>query len=266
MKKETKKELNKEMYSKNVLVVVLGVVLISLAVFKIMQKDVAFFQVESRTDNIKSYKLKQSDVEVEGWLRVQGTNIDYPILRNTEKLIDEENNLEYVYVNGEMKKLNKINHILGSNDNNQGTKPVITGKNQTKFEQLMSFTYYDFVKDNKYIQLTIDNKDYIFEIFAVSYPKSSEVSTYTADIYTEEDVQKYVNDELKNSIYKFDTEVDRKDTIISLITNTNMLNSTESRNFRVSAKLVENDSKLDNYNVTKTDKYKEVEKQLKGEK
>ncbi len=266
MKKEAKKEFNNDIYSKNVLVAVLGVVLISLAVFKIMQKDVEFFKVDSRVDNIKSYKLKQSDVEVEGWLRVQGTNIDYPILRNTEKLIDEQNNLEYVYINGEMNKLNKINHILGSNDNNQGTKPTIKGKNQTKFDQLMSFTYFDFVKENKYIQLTLDKKDYVFEIFSVSYPKASEVSTYTADIYTEEDVLKYVNDELKRSIYKFDTEVDKEDTIISLITNTNVLNTTESRNFRVSAKLVENDKKLENYDVTKTNNYKEVEKQIKGEK
>ena len=58
MKKEAKKEFNNDIYSKNVLVAVLGVVLISLAVFKIMQKDVEFFKVDSRVDNIKSYKLK----------------------------------------------------------------------------------------------------------------------------------------------------------------------------------------------------------------
>ena len=41
---------------------------------------------------------------------------------------------------------------------NVSSQPLIGDKNQGRFEQLMAYIYYDFVKENKYIQYTINNK------------------------------------------------------------------------------------------------------------
>ena len=44
-------------------------------------KNAAAYKIEPRADEVANYKVKDNtNKETVGWLRVQGTNIDFPVL------------------------------------------------------------------------------------------------------------------------------------------------------------------------------------------
>lgn len=221
--------------------------------------------IDSRVSDLKDYKEKHDKLNATAWLKVPGTNIDYPVLKDSDEIKYEEDNIQYLWENGDLSKLNKINYVMGHNIMNLSNNPLITEKNHVRFEQLMSFTYLDFAKENEYVQLTIGDKDYLFKIFSVSYPDSFGVNSYNTEYVNTEDVENYINNSLKESIFKYDIDVNKDDTILSLITCTRMFNSSNQRNFKVDARLVRKNEATRNYNVTKTEMYDEVEEQMKGE-
>ena len=220
-------------------------------------------KISSRVDEIKKYQKEHSKYEVTGWLMVPGTDIDYPVLENVNAVtIEDSENMDYLWKNGVLDKLNRINYIMGHNIMNLSKNPKITDSKNVRFEQLMSFTYLDFAKKNEYVQFTINGEDYLFKIFSVSYPDQYDVTSYNRSEYDDSDVKEYVEESLKNSIYKYDIDVNEKDTIISLITCTRMFEY--ERDFRVDARLVRKGEATGRYKVSATDNYKVVEKKMKG--
>lgn len=261
-----KKEVNKNKKSKTILITttLLIIMILSLVLIKsfLLNKN---FKVESRVNNVEKYQREHKDLKVVGWIKVEGTNIDYPVLEDADKIeYEEDGKIQYVWENGEMEKLHRINYIMGHNVMNLSSNPLINDKNHKRFEQLMSFTYYDFIKENKYIQFTLNGKDYIFKIFSVSYPLSYETTSYNGDIYDKDDTKKYLEKISKENIYDFDIEVDENDTILSLITCTRMFGTNDKRSFKVDARLLRSGERTTNYNVSKSSKYKEVEEKMKG--
>ena len=63
--------------------------------------------------------------------------------------------------------------INGHNIMNLSSNPKIKEKGFTRLEALMAFVYYDFAKENQYIQYTVDQKDYLYKIFSVALTFSS---------------------------------------------------------------------------------------------
>ena len=247
--------------------IIMSGLLIVIAMFGIgvklfVSKDL--IKIESRVDNIINYQKEKTDYKVNAWLRVPGTNIDYPVLEGKEDIMYQDGSVQFLWQRGSLDKLNRINLIMGHNIMNLSSNPLITDSNHVRFEQLMSFTYLDFAKENQYIQLTIEDKDYLFKIFSVSYPYSGDVITNNSDKYGTEDVEKLITQSLKDSIYNYDIDVNKNDTIVSLITCTRMFGN-NSREFRVDARLLRKNEKIRRYQVVKSDKYKEVETRMKGE-
>ena len=78
------------------------------------------------------------------------TNIDFPIFyyNDVKDIGNPEYDLGWSFDNN--RKLTNRTVILSHNMRNVSNKPLITDKNHARFEQLMSYIYYDFVKDNKY--------------------------------------------------------------------------------------------------------------------
>jgi len=262
LKKETKK--NTKAKKIVILITILIIILLTLVLIKklFMEKT---FKIDSRIENAEKYQSEHKDLKVAGWIKVEGTNIDYPVLEDADKIeYEEDGKIQYVWENGQMEKLHKINYIMGHNVMNLSSNPLITDKNHKRFEQLMSFTYYDFIKEHKYIQFTINGKDYIFKIFAVSYPLSYETSSYNGDIYDKNDTKEYLEEISKKNIYNFDIDINEKDTILSLITCTRMFGTSDKRSFKVDARLLRDGESTKNYNVSKSSKYKEVEEKMKG--
>ena len=145
-----------------VFIILLGLFLIVKFVF---QND--FYKVEPRTNKIEEISKKDnSDYHTMAWLRVQGTNIDFPIVAPNEFDSELPAELEsYGWtLNDDDDYHNKMN-VYGHNIFNLGPNPKIDAATFKRFEGLMAFVYEDFAKDNKYIQLTIDGKDYLYKIF-----------------------------------------------------------------------------------------------------
>ena len=231
------------------------------------------FTVDSRISKMVKEKEKddREHYDTIGWLKVQGTNIDTPIIKYKYKNVDddeiEEEQIDkenYLWNNvDEDRLLNKIN-ILGHNILNLSSNPDVGLNHFSRFDDLMAFVYYDFVKDNKYIQYTWNGKDYIYQIYSVEFVKDRDLDLYVFDNYTKEEMKNFINKSIKNSLYKFDIKVDENDKIISLITCTRFFGDNNETDFVVNAKLVK-DNEFRNYNVHKMKKYKKIEKILKSE-
>ena len=267
---------------KGIVVVLIIILLVVLVVgFKILsnsfKKDI--YKVDSRITDINKEQKKDNYkyYRTIGWLKVQGTNIDAPIINfygdiseeeleknhNDDYYIDKEN---YLWNdNGEEKLYNKVN-IMGHNILNLSSRPDVGLEYFSRFDDLMSFVYYDFVKDNKYIEYTIDGKDYVYKIYSVEFIDVDKLDIYSNGNYSKNELTRFINKSRKNSIYDFDTDVNNSDKLISLVTCTRFFGDDGSTDFRVNARMVRKNEKYKNYNVRRNRNYKKIEKVLKGEK
>ena len=166
-----------------IMIIIIMVFILSLVCLyrlsKLLEKEI--YKPSSNVTNIEKER-KKDDIryyKTTSWLKVQGTNIDAPIINYYYEETEEEsrnshdddyiNKTNYLWnQNGEEKLFNKVN-IMGHNILNLSAHPDSGLKNFSRFDDLMSFVYYDFVKENKYIEYTINKKDYIYKIYSVEY-------------------------------------------------------------------------------------------------
>lgn len=256
--KLTKKQLeairkNKKCIKRKVFIGIfclLILILIAFCIFKVVTYK-EFFKISDRTKEIEKYE-KNEDYTIVGWLKIQGTNIDYPILFYDDAPIsDVTQNIGWTYRN--VKELDDRTVIEGHNILNLSSNPLIADKNSRRFEQLLSFYDPMFVKNNKYVEYSLNNENYVFKIFAVGFPEIE--SYYTKFEYTKEEKQDYIETAIDDSLYKFDLEVDSSDKIISLYTCTKFYGYDKAVVFRVDARLLREGEKIENYGVSKTINY-----------
>lgn len=220
-----------------------------------------YYKIEPRSENVLNYKSSHSDYEVNGWLRVQGTNIDYPVIYPDNDLDLSRVLGDFTWVLEDEEELMDRTVILGHNIRNVSSNPLITDSNHTRFEQLLSFVYYDFAKDNQYIQYTRDGKDYIYQIFSVSFIDEHDLPL--SGSLSKEELKGYINDSINNSYFKYDVEVDENDKIISLITCTRFFGDARY-SFKIEGKLLDNGEKIKKKDVTLNSNYKEIEDMMRG--
>lgn len=271
---------NKKTCKLNVIIIVL-IVLLLIAIgfgiyFLINNFGKEIYKPSSRVDSIKKEKQKDDTryCKTIGWVKVQGTNIDTPVIyyygEEFEDYSDSEENYikkdNYVWnFNGKEKLYNKVN-IMGHNILNLSKQPDVGLKYFSRFDDLMAFIYYDFVKDNKYIQYTINNKDYIYKVYSVEFIDYYKLDLFSDKNYSKKEKNKFIKETRKNSMYDFDIPVDDDDKFISLITCTRFFGDTDEINFRINARLVRKNERLNNYRVSKNKNYSKIEKVLGGKK
>ncbi|MBQ2639901.1 MAG: class B sortase [Bacilli bacterium] len=254
---------------KNILIITIIIVLLfsSIYLFTDIFKPTIYTKKKRSKNIIAERKNDDKNLfKTIGWIRVQGTNIDTPIITYTNKeanMVASKDN--YVWnVIGDEKLYNKVN-IIGHNLLNLSKKPDIGLKDFSRFDDLMAFIYYDFVKENKYIQYTINGHDYIYKVYAVDFEYRHNLDLSFEGNATKEMVENFIIKEKKKSLYDFNVKVNGNDKIISLITCTRFYGIGDEREFVVNARLVHKDEELTNYKVTKTKRYKKVEKVLRGD-
>lgn len=241
-------------------------ILILFCLFKIFNLKrffIPIYKIEDRTSNVKKAEEKYQHEAVAGWIRVQGTNIDYPIVRNFQDITVKQRDFSHVWVNGNIEKLPEHFTLIGHNVRNVSKQPIVGDNDMDKFEQLMSYIYYDFNKDNKYIQITIGNKNYLYQIFSVAIVPDYKIR-YQVTSYTKKKKKELIKESIEDSYFKYDVDVDENDHIISLVTCTRF-NGYTSDDFKIDAKLVENKNKGYNYNVSEKKNYQKVKKILEGD-
>lgn len=242
---------------------------IGLLLFKKYFKvEESIFEIESRSSNVVENKKKDNDeYETIGWLRVQGTNIDCPIITGKTELYKYPVELEnYGWMTNKDRKNYNVMNIFGHNIFNLGPSPKKSSNNFKRFEELMNFIYHDFAQENKYIQFTINGKDYVYKIFSVSIIYASDVDMFPEGEYSKQEKKDYIKLLRDNSIYDYDVDVLEEDDLISVVTCTRFLGTDAYRDILVSGRLVRDDEKIyNNYSVDKNNNYKKIDKVLKGD-
>lgn len=245
-----------------VVTILLIVVLLILASLRVMT-TLSGVSVESRVNELEKFTKEKDNPKAVAWLKVPGTDIDYPVLSEYDGIKYQSGDIQYLWANGNLEKNNEIYYIMGHNVMNLSKNPLIREKTHVRFEQLMSFTYLDFAKENEYIQLTIDGEDYLFKIFSVSYPKTYETKTDNISEMTKEYKQEQIDTYKEESIFNYDVDVTTDDKIISLITCTRMFG--RETDFQVAGRMVRKGESTRNYKVTESKKFDEVKIEMKGE-
>ena len=266
MKKKLKKKIKK--IQKGYLLIALFAVIIILLGLGFFKDTKPIYKIEDRKAKFEAAKKEFDDdnTTTVGWLRVQGTNIDYPIVSledyNDLATLSSITNNYLINNNSKELLLNKVD-ILGHNIINLSSNPKINSPNFTKFEGLMAFIYPNFVKDNKYIQYRVNGKDYLYKIYAVRIQDSYKgIETINLTNYTKEDTKKYLEKVKKDSIYKFNVDTRDDDNLISLITCTRFFGPDKEAAFVVDARMLREKEKVRNYSVKTTDNYEKIKKYM----
>ncbi len=260
------KTINKRK-SKLILIIILLIAALLTLIFllvKGVKNLIPIYRIEERAEKVKNYEVKNVDAKAIAWLRVQGTNIDYPVIDNNDRVGVERISQDFAWTQGIISPLPNKLFILGHNIKNVSSNPLITAKDHTRFEQLLSFVYYDFIKENKYIQYTIDGKDYLYKIFSVAFVEDSTLD-YKSTNYSKKKMKNYIEQSKKDSFYDFDIDVNDSDKIISLITCTRFFGATKKYDFKIDARMVRKNEKAANYSVEKNKNYSKIEKIMRGE-
>ena len=269
--RKKKKEMRKIKHKAILIVCLMFAVVIGLIVLltlRIIKNNTGYYKIDSRVEELKNEKpIKDSGFKAIGWLKIQGTEIDLPIVYSENKGEDFPVELEsFVWARRSFDKDSNYYDITGHNIFNLSSTPKIKSDTFNRFEQLMAFVYYDFAKNNEYVQLTIDDEDYIYKIFAVSFINKGVTSFFpNKSNVSESDIKRLLEVYEKNSLYKYDIDVNANDKIISLSTCTRFYGADGNTEFYVVARLMREDEKINHYGVSKNKDYEKIEKILKGD-
>ena len=268
--RKKKKEIHSVKHKVKLIIGLMFAVVIGLTIllgFKLL-KPKENFKVESRVENVEKIgKIENSDFEAIGWLKIQGTDVDLPILYSENKNVDFPVTVEdFVWTNNKTKEFTKQINISGHNIFNLSAKPKIKSDSFHRLEQLMAFIYYDFAKENEYVQLTWGGKDYVYKIFFVGFLNGVDASYINSfnDI-SDKDLETEKTVFSKTSFYDYDVDVKNDDNIITITTCTRFNGANKNTDFYVAGRMLREDEKIEHYKVTKNSNYNEIEKKLKGD-
>lgn len=243
-------KLNKKRFIFSVSLVVLAIVLIIFVIFLIFNSfknnkeyEKINLNFSSRINELENFD--SGDYYKIGWLQVQGTNIDVPILDSTSGNTDLYYSFGWrssTYTTGENREV-----LLGHNVLNVSNQPMLSNEKLEDFESLMSFSYYSFAKDNLYIQYTKNGKDELYLIYAIGF------YDYTYDesesINDSKKIKDYIKDVRKNSIYDYDIDVNSSDILITVKTCTRYFGLNEKQQFIIDARKVRDNEEIVKYSV-----------------
>lgn len=248
--------MKKKIFCAIIIILVISIIVI------IGKHNKVIYKQEDRIENIKKFSGIDKEKAI-SWIKVQGTNIDLPVLYyyNTDDVSDPTYDIAWSYTKD--KTLPSKTTIFSHNVLNVSRKPLIGNKDHRRFEQLMAYIYYDFVKDNKYIQYTINNKNYSFKIYGVSFEETDDID-YNNSNLSKKEIKNYIKKVKKNSYFEFDTDVNETDKLITLVTCTRFFGSDDGYSFVVNARLLKNGEKAKNYGVVEKNNYTKIKNIMKG--
>jgi sortase B len=246
--------------------IALSVLFIFLVFFSMFSSNDKTFKVEPRNDMVKEERKNDSEqYETVGWVRVQGTNIDYPIIHIKDETYGQPvSDKSYAWTDFESGELKNKIDIGGHNILNLGTNPVMKDEMFVYFEELMNFVYSDFAKENQFIQLNVNGEDYIYQIFSVNFLKVFDINKFLRNDQKNDNIADYLEMLNKGNYYNYDIDVNENDKLLSLYTCTRFFGKDLSLNFTVTGRLLRDDEKMKLVNVKETEKYDEIVQVLEG--
>ena len=179
---------------------------------------------ETKTERmLQLEELQKENEEIIGWLEIEGTNINYPVLQTSD-------NDYYLTHNYKKEKASTGSIFLDKDFDliNGSSNYLIYGhrnKSGLMFEDLIKYAEEDFYKEHTKIRFTTNKDDSIYEILSVFYSRvyyKSEQNVfryyYFVNANNEQEYNDFVNNAKKVSLY--DTGVTAKygDQLLTLST------------------------------------------------
>lgn len=172
---------------------------------------------------IQLEELQKENEEIIGWLEIEGTNINYPILqsKDNEFYLTHNYKKEYspsgsLFLDKDFDLINgSSNYLIYGHRNKQGLM----------FEDLLKYSKEDFYKEHTKIKFTTLEEDSTYEILSifysrVYYEKEKDVFRYYYFISAENEEQynEYINQCKKVSIYDTNVNANFGEQLLTLST------------------------------------------------
>ena len=172
---------------------------------------------------LKVEKLQEENADIVGWLEIEDTSINYPVLQGTDN--------EYYMTHNYKKQKSKNGSIFLTKDYDWSTPSsnlLIYGHNMnngTMFQELLKYEKESFYKQHPVIRFTTENEDAEYEIIAVLktrvfYKSEKNVFRYYyfVNAETEEEYNVFVENAKKESLYSIDKTAKFGEQLITLST------------------------------------------------
>ncbi len=244
--------------NKKGIVVCLGFLLFFIILFLILwifhwnKKQPPEFNVNFSSRVEKLANFDSQGIMKYGWLQVEGTNIDLPIISG---VFSGEVDYSFGWLSPSSVGYKTRKVLVGHNVLNVSSNPMVNNEILTDFEDLMSFVYYNFAKEHMYLSYTENGVDKIFVIYGIGF------YDYYYDnaqgLNTEEEIKNYFNLVKENSIYNYNVDVNENDNIITVKTCTRYFGANEKQQFVIDARELREGETPIKYQVKKTKLYQE---------
>ena len=172
---------------------------------------------------LKVEKLQEENEDIVGWIEIEGTNINYPVLQG------EDN--EYYLTHNYKRETSKKGSIFLTKDYDwdlPSTNLLIYGHNIINgqmFQDLLKFADEEFYKEHPVIRFTTPNEDKEYEIISafksrVFYKSEQNVFRYYdfVNAENEEEYNEFVKNAKEASLYDIEKTAEYGDQLITLIT------------------------------------------------
>lgn len=187
--------------------------------------------------DISSLKKKNNDTIA--WIKVNGTNVNYPVVKSTNNDYYLKHSFDNSYSQAGWIFMDYRNNIINFDDNT-----IIYGHNmlnQTMFSSLTNMLNESFFKtddNNRYIYLTTENSSTLWKIFSI-YVTNPETYYMNIDFSSKSDFSNFLNTIKSRSMYNLNEDVTANDKILTLSTCTNL----NTKRLVVHAKLIYQENK-----------------------
>ena len=185
-------------------------------------RDTVIVEEKNEDENKKEYKidfnkLKDQNNETVAWIKVNNTNIEYPVVK-------ESNNSFYLNHSFD-KSNNSAGWIFADYRNkfdNTDKNIVIYGHNMKdnsmfgSLKNILNSDWYDN-EENTNITLYTENEKCIYKVFSI-YKIESEDYYIKTEFSDDNNFEQFVNTIKKRSIKEFNTDVSKDDNILTLST------------------------------------------------
>ena len=172
---------------------------------------------------LKVQKLQEENSDIVGWLEIEGTSINYPVLQGTDN--------EYYMTHNYKKQKSKNGSIFLTKDYDwsiPSSNLLIYGhnlNNGTMFQELLKYVKEEFYKEHPIIRFTTNKEDAEYEIISVFksrvyYKTEKNVFRYYffVNANSEAEYNEFVQNAKKTSLYDIDKTAKFGDQLITLST------------------------------------------------
>lgn len=178
--------------------------------------------IEKNERMIKIENLQNENSDIKGWIEIEGTTINYPVLQGTDNEFYVDHNYNKVKT-----KSGAIFIDMIYDWNKPSTNMLIYGhnmKNGTMFTNLMNYKNKNYYQEHKNIRFTTNNIDTTYEIISAFeskvYNDDENVFKYYnfIDANNEEEFNNFITNIKKMSIYNIEETAKYGDELMTLST------------------------------------------------